>query len=303
MDIMDTFTPPEGLFEAAMQVNLVSLRRLHLVDVVPKRECLMTFDKIGQRCPRLEMLKITGGHWPTYKLEAMKGPVDILAARLIFPRLIRLDGNSRVSRLLRFRGEDLASKSAAHYCHEGWLYDIPGIAYCNGRLRREKVDSTTYCNCQTHAWAPSGPTRQGTSNCFDGTRQAEKHTSSPSPTQARTRSGRTRQAEQHASSSSPTTQAWTRSGRTRQGTSYCSDGTRQAEQHTSSPSPTTQAWTRSGRTRQGTSYCLDGTRQVEKHVSSPSPTTQAWTRSGRKRPRSESRDRGRMVKRVKRRAA
>ncbi|KAF8510281.1 hypothetical protein JB92DRAFT_451326 [Gautieria morchelliformis] len=116
--VANSFIPLDGLFQDALegQVILVSLRRLHLVDVVSP-EGHTTLQKIGQRCPHLEVFKITGRHWPSFMLRALAWPVDISAARLIFPRLTLLEGPGGVYRV---DGEDLASNFAAADCDEEW---------------------------------------------------------------------------------------------------------------------------------------------------------------------------------------
>ncbi|KAF8508552.1 hypothetical protein JB92DRAFT_2952469 [Gautieria morchelliformis] len=136
--VANDFNPLNGLFRDALEGQgiLVSLRRLHLVDVISLQACLTALQKIGQRCPHLEVLKITGRHWPSFTLQALAWPVNISDARLIFPRLMLLEGPSKV---FRVDEEDLASNSAADDCDEEWQRDIPRLVYCGTTMRENAV--------------------------------------------------------------------------------------------------------------------------------------------------------------------
>jgi hypothetical protein len=109
----------DGLFRDALEgdVILVSLRKLHLVDMIGQEACLAALQTIGQRCPHLEVLKVTGRSWPSLRLQELAWPVDISDARLIFPQLTLLEGPSKVFRL---GGEDLALNSTPYDCDEEW---------------------------------------------------------------------------------------------------------------------------------------------------------------------------------------
>jgi hypothetical protein len=109
----------DGLFRDALEgpVTLVSLRRLQLIDVVGVEQYPTALRTIGQRCPHLEVLKITARYFPSFRLRELAWPVDISEARLIFPQLRLLEGPSKVVLL---DGEDQASNSAAYDCEEEW---------------------------------------------------------------------------------------------------------------------------------------------------------------------------------------
>ena len=89
-----------NLFQDAIegQSQLVSLRKLHLVNILPRQSWSTILQKIGRRCPNLEVLKMIGCHLSPSALQEIAAPVDIADARLIFPRLISLETPGEILR-------------------------------------------------------------------------------------------------------------------------------------------------------------------------------------------------------------